>query len=292
MEILLIDDGSVDEITPHIIKRLTRKYKNVKSFFFNDGGSGSASRPRNKGHELATSKYITYLDPDNEAVNNGYFKLFQQINGTDYDFIIGTMKTLSNKKELMAIYGKEEETINPVQLLVHKDFKPQSIQALIIRKDFILKHKLEMVVGAAGQDTLFFQELMINAKKVKITGELVHIYYSAVANSTVNTINKQYFNKVYLREVETYRRLRRYGLIDEYCHRRFERFFRLWYLKKLVNVVDTDIPKSAEILYKIYLTYKDNLKLRNKDVIRFIDLYEKKQLGLLYKEFIFSLRKS
>ena len=68
MEILLIDDGSTDEETINTISDIKNKYTNVRTYSFTDGGSGTASRPRNKGIELATAKYVTYLDPDNEAI--------------------------------------------------------------------------------------------------------------------------------------------------------------------------------------------------------------------------------
>ncbi|WP_053433605.1 glycosyltransferase [Sporosarcina globispora] len=290
MEILLVDDGSNDGYTPKIVNRLSNQYDNVKSYFFNDGGSGSASRPRNKGNVLASAEYITYLDPDNEAVNDGYKKLYEQIVDTDYDFVIGNMKTLSNSNELMAIYGENKENLDPTSLLIKYNFKPQSIQALVIKKDFVLKNELEMVIGSAGQDTLFFQELMINAKNVKVTDILVHLYYSAVENSTVNSINKKYFHKVYLREVETNKRLSKYGLIDEYKKRRFQRFFKLWYLKKLAKVKVSDIEESVKILYDIYSIHKEGLELTDKRVARFVMLYEKERFETLYNDFIYKLR--
>src|SRR5690606_64907 len=54
MEIIIVDDGSTDEYTHSIIHNLVNQYSNIKTYFFNDGGSGSASRPRNKGIEIAT----------------------------------------------------------------------------------------------------------------------------------------------------------------------------------------------------------------------------------------------
>src|SRR5699024_5318580 len=58
MEILFINDGSNDGITTKIIDRLTRKHTNIRLINF-EKGSGSASRPRNIGAELATGDYIT-----------------------------------------------------------------------------------------------------------------------------------------------------------------------------------------------------------------------------------------
>ena len=76
MELIFIDDGSTNQSCINTIKILENKYSNVKTYFFEPGGSGSASRARNKGVYLSSSKYICYLDPDNEAIGDGYYELF------------------------------------------------------------------------------------------------------------------------------------------------------------------------------------------------------------------------
>ncbi|MBS4161986.1 glycosyltransferase family 2 protein, partial [Klebsiella pneumoniae] len=48
MEIIIVDDGSTDDYTPYVVKRLEERYPNVKKYLYPQGGSGSASRPRNK----------------------------------------------------------------------------------------------------------------------------------------------------------------------------------------------------------------------------------------------------
>ena len=44
-----------------------------------------------------TTDYITYLDPDNEAINDGYAKLYQEIIKNDVDMVIGKMLKITNK---------------------------------------------------------------------------------------------------------------------------------------------------------------------------------------------------
>ncbi|MEW8975047.1 MAG: glycosyltransferase, partial [Exiguobacterium sp.] len=71
-EILLVDDGSTDIAARQAVERLARRYGNVRTYFFETGGSGSASRPRNKGVEMARADYVTFLDPDNEVLSDRY----------------------------------------------------------------------------------------------------------------------------------------------------------------------------------------------------------------------------
>src|SRR5690606_36977201 len=91
MEILLIDDGSTDPNTIRTVKNLAERFSNVRTYFFETGGSGSASRPRNHGLAMATADWITYLDPDNEALNDGYAKLLKLARDNGSDFAIGNM---------------------------------------------------------------------------------------------------------------------------------------------------------------------------------------------------------
>ena len=175
MELVIVDDGSTDNYTPSVINNLSDKYPNIKSFFYNDGGSGSASRPRNKGIEIATSPYITYLDPDNEAINNGYHHLLDEMSTGKYDFVVGNMLKVSDKVLNFNYYktamqfnkGDVIQKKNVKQYMLDTSFKAMSIQALVMKKELVTKNNLRMVEGAIGQDTLFFQELLMNSKQVK-----------------------------------------------------------------------------------------------------------------------------
>ena len=78
MEIIIVDDGSTDVSTLEVCQFLSRLFPNVKFYSFPPGGSGSASRARNKGMRLASSPTISFLDPDNEISDQGYDKLLNR----------------------------------------------------------------------------------------------------------------------------------------------------------------------------------------------------------------------
>lgn len=103
-EIIFVDDGSTDEETRHVIQRLRRKYPNIVYYRF-ESGSGSASRPRNKGVELASTPYITYLDPDNEAIGDGYAQLYEKLKeDSSLDMVIGNIIKEDNRKRSVFNY--------------------------------------------------------------------------------------------------------------------------------------------------------------------------------------------
>ena len=52
-KVIIVDDGSTDPKTQATLSLLEKTKPNVEVFRFPPGGSGSASRPRNKGLELS-----------------------------------------------------------------------------------------------------------------------------------------------------------------------------------------------------------------------------------------------
>lgn len=262
MEIILVDDGSTDGFTPKIVHYLEQQYANVKTYYFNDGGSGSASRPRNKGVKLASAPHITYLDPDNEAINDGFAKLYKEAAKGKYDLTIGNMIRLDKKllnfdyyKTAVQFYGSDVLTKGIKEYLVDTQFKAMSIQALIAKRDVILNPDLQMVEGAVGQDTIFFQELMLHSNKVKVINEPIHIYYAAVEGSAVNTISKRFFERYLKLEKYRVQMLKENNLFNEYVEQRFAYYFQNWYLKKLKLVQAGDEMASVKLLGEIVDLY-------------------------------------
>src|SRR5690625_1741 len=263
MEIIIVDDGSTDDETLLIIHRLERLYDNIVVYKYEDGGSGSASRPRNKGIELSSTDYITFLDPDNEAVNDGYSKLYHEIVNSNFDLVIGNMKKVdfdekdfNYYRDVFKFEGRTEFSNSySKKFLVNTFFKVQSIQALIVKKDVVLKNNLTMVPKAVGQDTLFFYELIVHAEKFKLLNETVHIYYAGVEASAVNNITGETFKKYLLLEKMRKVFLEEHDLVELFMKKRLNYYFKNWYLKKLDLVKPSDFRCAVHILFEIYNLY-------------------------------------
>lgn len=163
---------------------------------------------------------------------------------------------LSDREATFNYFSSDKEINNPKAELIKKDFKTNSIQACVIKKELITKNKIENPVGAAGQDSLFFQELMINAKKAYYINIPIHIYYAARNDSVVNTINHKFFEKFLIMERYQVQKLKEYNLLNEYINRRYEHFMNNWYLAKL-ELIEDDKEKqlSLEIIDEIKKLY-------------------------------------
>lgn len=265
LEIVFVNDGSTDDETNRIVQRLIRRHPDIVYYEF-DKASGSASTPRNKGVELATSNLITFLDPDNEATGDGFAKLLAEIEEDDsLDMVVGNMvkedqneKSVFNYYKTVQHYNFKNDIIDDTKGFLKRSFlKAQSIQAIIVRKSVITDNNIRMVEGAIGQDTIYYQELLLHSSKVKAVDEVIHMYYGAVADSVTNTIGLSFFEK-YLK-LETYRIgfLKENGLINEYIEDRLEYYLMNWYLPRLERVKREAQGEAAEKLHEIFNLYKE-----------------------------------
>ena len=264
LEIIFIDDGSTDYETLRIVEDICNENSEIIYKRF-ENGSGSASRPRNVGIDLATTDYITFLDPDNEAIDDGFSVLLDKILQDDeMDMIVGNIVREDNlKRNEINYYNKViKENVNDVientrDILIKTRLTVQSIQALIVKRQILIENNLKMVEGAAGQDTLFFQQLMLKCKKVKVLNQMVHSYYAYVEGSVTNTVTHRFFEKFYKVELERIKFLEEENLIEVYMDIKFNFYFKNWYLKKYetINSV-SEKNKSKDYLDKIIKLYE------------------------------------
>lgn len=264
MEIIFVNDGSTDIETINIINRLRRKYPNHIVYKEFESGSGSASRPRNAGVKLATSDYITYLDPDNEAMGDGYAKLFEKINqDKSIDLVVGNIMKEDNARKSKVLYSetfKKYNYGNDIVTDTHKFMKEsglraQSIQALIVKKEIIEKNDINMIEGAAGQDTMFYQELVLNCNKIQTVNTYVHMYYAAVTGSVTNTISTKFFEKYYRLEIQRIPFLKKHNLLKSYMEQRFNFYIKGWYLVRFDRIKPEDRKEAVTKFLDIYSLY-------------------------------------
>ncbi len=262
MEIIFVNDGSTDETTIKIINRLRRRHPDIVYYEF-ETGSGSASRPRNKGARIASTDYITYLDPDNEACGDGFHQLLEVIKNQNVDMVVGNIIKEDNDRR---VAGKYTGTIkkynndrllieNPREYLINAGMRVQSIQALIVKTSVIVDNDLIMVEGAAGQDTMFFQELVLNCDRIQGLNKFIHVYYAAVAGSVTNTVSKKFFEKYYKLEIERIPFLESYNLIDVYLKERYNFYIRKWYKPRMDRVDISERKEAIEKFFEIISLY-------------------------------------
>src|SRR5699024_1697401 len=146
---------------------------------------------------------------------------------------------------------------DPKDYMVRAAMRVQSIQALIVKKNVIIDNDLIMVEGAAGQDTMFFQELVLNTKTIQGLNKFIHVYYAAVAGSVTNTVSKTFFDKYYKLELERIPFLKKYDLLDVYLQERLSFYVRKWYIPRLEKVTEEDKDEAVERFLDIIDLYEE-----------------------------------
>lgn len=264
MEIIIVDDGSTDVSTLEVCQFLSRLFPNVKFYSFPPGGSGSASRARNKGMRLASSPTISFLDPDNEISDQGYDKLLNryfQANKLFHrcDFVSGYQVKIN---ESVSVNSLHSYTTWPTRIKNPRSdffesgrFPTVSTQAAVISKDFLLENDLTFVHGAIGQDTLFGWQVLHSAANPIFTREAHLIYFAERSDSITNSVGVNFFEKSLRREQAQVQWLKSNGLFKIYCDQKYDYFFDRWYKLKLKQVKPEDLDQSANYLRQIAALY-------------------------------------
>ncbi|MGO1537191.1 MAG: glycosyltransferase family 2 protein [Yaniella sp.] len=266
MEILLIDDGS-DSATLEICSTLAGIYPNIKFFSFADGGSGSASRPRNYGLERATGELITFLDPDNEISLGGYDTLIAHFDAeirknADVEFVSAYQAKIAVKRSYTGRHAKNNVVVISdfnENFFSQGDFPVISTQAAVLSRGLIERSGLRFVERAVGQDTLFGWEVILNAKAGVFVDDAFLIYYAERSDSVTNVVGAKYFSRVLINEVEKERVLREHGILEIYKRTHMPKFIKTWYLPRLGRVPSNQYGQARADLEKIVQLYGHTL---------------------------------
>lgn len=263
IEIVLVDDGSTDSRTAEVCADLADTHPNVVYFGFNDGGSGSASRPRNKGVEIARSDRVSFLDPDNEISPGGYDALLEEFeqrldSDNPSEFVSGYQVKVGATTSFTGRHTKSKPVLvtnSFKQYFLQGKFPVVSTQAAVIDRRMLVRENISFVLGAAGQDTLYGWEVLANAKNPVFVGNAYIIYYAERSGSITNSVSSDWFSKCLILERSRKEFLLRSGLYGVYMDTKYEPYMSGWYLRKLESVPEAEAEQAANVLNDIASLY-------------------------------------
>lgn len=220
IEVLIVDDGSDDEVTLGVLRFLEETDPRIKVKYL-ESRSGSASRPRNIGLEQAETEFVTYLDPDNAISPGGYDKLLKiAMSDNSVDFVSGYQLKVGRH------YGETaRNSYGPFSIKIDNTrgaffeagkFPTVSTQAAVLRRDFLQKYKIRFADGAIGQDTIFGWEAALRARAMTFTAQAWVLYFYERRGSITNRPFKENYKKRALKDLALYGFLTRFGLWEPY----------------------------------------------------------------------------
>lgn len=252
IEIILVDDGSPDNC-PQMCDEYAQKDNRIKVLHKQNAGLGFA---RNSGLEIATGKYVAFVDSDDYVDTSMYETLYIRAETINVDVVFCGFNTEVSKNK-----WRESKEVNKDQLWVGNNVKEfmynmiasgkgvrqerlyqMSVWHAIYRRDIIIKHNIyfpsERVV--VSEDIPFQVDFLKNSNRILYLKE--HYYYYCLNGTSLTaTFKKEKFygyNKLRecllskINETEYRQRVNRLyiGYCRSYCYN--------VYFEKINNKVD------------------------------------------------------
>ncbi|WP_436895096.1 CDP-glycerol glycerophosphotransferase family protein [Mammaliicoccus sciuri] len=190
-EIILINDGSKDK-SGEIIDRFSQSYKNIKSFHYENSGLGAT---RNKGINLASGKYIAFLDSDDFVPKKAYESLIESAEYNNADIVTSPVERFEDGKYTRSgLHKKVDFTqksgiiLEDVPSLLYDTTSTNKLYNL----EFLKKHSLYFPENIVYEDIRFTMAAYVKAKKINIIEDVTYIWRIRTGESI--SISQDRFN--------------------------------------------------------------------------------------------------
>ena len=228
IEIILVDDESPDN-APALCDEYARQDKRIKVVHKKNGGLGLA---RNSGMEVASAKYVTFIDSDDYIDPTALEQLYLTSVSKDldicygsfcYDKLDGTKMPKPEVKEATFFIGREEvdnftlDMVGPEPSFPREVKYSVSVCKAIFKLDVFRQNHL--MFGSekqvASEDFLFHLNLLSKVNKI---GYLPICYYHYCENgeSISHTYSDAKFKRIVLSMQEVKKRLSALFPVDRY----------------------------------------------------------------------------
>ncbi|PSL40804.1 glycosyl transferase family 2 [Planomicrobium soli] len=195
IEYILVDDRSTDS-SREILWDYAKQYQNIVIVFLKEN-SGSPSKPRNLGIELASSDYITFLDADDRLEPEGLEALYSILKETGDDYAVGkTMKETSKEQKIIGEHQsvKERRSVSPYE--VPNMFQHLAPNARMMRRQLLTDHNIRFPEMKFAEDKQFFIDVLTHCKTVSTTRQVVSYLNRLDENSESLTKQTDIFEKM------------------------------------------------------------------------------------------------
>lgn len=187
LEIIIVNDGSPDN-SDELIKKYSKKYKNIKYFIKENGGLSDA---RNFGIEKATGEYIAFLDGDDYVEYDMYEKMYDKAKENDFDMVVCDLNYVYPQKIVRAYSNISYDTSDIKKTMLN--IYPAAWNK-IFKKD-LFKNNIRFKKGVWFEDVEFIYRMLPYIKNIGVIDE-AFCQYVQRSGSITNTINRKLYDYI------------------------------------------------------------------------------------------------
>lgn len=284
-KVYIIDDGSNYETKSFLDDFVQDKHEfNVEHIL-----NGGVSNARNVGIDLASSKYLTFLDSDDTLENNFLEEAFGLVQKYDLDLVVGGYNEIKNgevykvRKCIDDFYVYDDNNLDLFmdKLLSGKLMESNKnignlptgrIYTRIYKRSVLGDLRFNRKLGMS-EDTLFMIDLMSRVKRIGISSGVWYNYYINDYSISRRKVNDKVINDHMKFIEEIYKRM----LLEK--EGQIKNAYRFRIFKSLMNLVDlikNDDACSPDVLKNI-LNSPMFLCLNDLDMSIYIDITDKER---------------
>lgn len=198
IELILVDDASTDN-SKKIIEYYASKYNNIHPHYSNKN-HGAPGFGRNTGLKLASSKFIMFLDNDDEYDKDICKNLYEAITTENADIACCdtiTIDLINNiKHHIKYKNGTEHES----KVIIKNDdilsFESVAVWNKIYKKEIIKKNNLKFHEKTVADDFIFTIEYYLNCEKMIFLKDYHGYLWKAEDDSLSHSINIPYIHEL------------------------------------------------------------------------------------------------
>ena len=194
LEIILVDDGSPDSC-PDICDKYKIRDKRIKVIHKENGGLSDA---RNAGIEIATGKYICFIDSD-DFISDEYVNiLYNLFTNDDIDIAECDYFKFNEEKEVYSLKNNKQanKIISKKDMLNRLFDKKTSIRTTIVCNKLYktkLFDEVKFPKGKLHEDEFTTYKIIYKSKKIAITNQKLYFY----RNNNESIMGKKFNEKRY-----------------------------------------------------------------------------------------------
>ena len=282
LEIILVDDGSKDS-SGNICDEYAKKDNRIKVVHKENGGLSTA---RNAGLDVATGKYVMFIDADDLYEENSCEVLYNEIEKRNADIVVGNYIHITHEGEKWPEPLFDTNIYDNFKLSI-EDFEKSFfvmnsvVWNKIFKRSFIEEQKLRFIPKAIAEDAIFSTYCYVHTDNIYYIKDVVYNYRQNEANVSISTnCNKKYFEGLN----SSYKLI--FDNFDSTNNIGFYRFFYARIMPYLLcKIIDTDsLQNDDEILEVLkilswFFKQKDlyNVAVINKkleEIVEYINMNE------------------